>query len=74
MGPTYHRRWIRPACASPCSTSARMTPAVPSGRSVSERPFLSANVYISFATMSVVSPTPRWNSSVASNSGVRISR
>jgi hypothetical protein len=30
-------------------------------------------VYISFDTMSVVSPTPRWNSSVASKIGVRIS-
>ena len=38
-----------------------------------ERPPLSVNVYISFSTMSVVSPTPRTNSSVASNIGVRIS-
>jgi hypothetical protein len=34
---------------------------------------LSVNEYISFSTMSVVSPTPRANSSVASKIGVRIS-
>jgi hypothetical protein len=37
------------------------------------RPPLSRKVYISFSTMSVVSPTPRTNNSVASNIGVRIS-
>ncbi len=48
--------------------------AVPSGRSVMERPPLSSNVYISFCTTSVVSPTPRTKSSVCSNVGKRISR
>ena len=51
-----------------------MTPAVPSGRRVIERPALSLKVYISFCTTSVVSPTDRWNSSVCSNTGTRISR
>ena len=46
--------------------------AVPSGRSVSDRPPPSSNVYISFCTMSVRSPTPRAKSSVASNVGVSI--
>ncbi len=50
-----------------------MTGAVHSGRSVMLRSPLSTNVYISFSTMSVVSPTPRTNSSVDSNIGVRIS-
>ena len=45
-------------------------PAVPSGRSVSERPPLSSKVNISFWTMSVDSPTPRANSSVSSKTGV----
>ena len=45
-------------------------PAVPSGRSVSERPALSSKVNISFWTMSVDSPTPRANSSVSSKIGV----
>ena len=53
---------------------ARVAPAVPSGFRVMERPPLSLKVYISFCTTSVVSPTPRWNSSVCSNMGVRISR
>ena len=54
----------------PCSTYARHIGAVPSGRSVSESPPPSSNVYISFCTTSVDSPTPRANSSVASNVGV----
>ena len=54
----------------PCSTYALQTGAVPSGRSVSERPLPSVSVYISFCTMSVEEPTPRANSSVASNVGV----
>src|SRR5947199_4251645 len=58
----------------PCSRYARQTGAVPSGRNVSERPPLSSKVYISFWTMSVASPTPRANSSVASNVGVSIRR
>ena len=37
------------------------------------RPPLSVNVYISFSTMSVVSPTPRENNSVCSNIGRCIS-
>ena len=53
---------------------ARHTGAVPSGRRVSERPAPSENEYISFWTMSVASPTPRANSSVASNAGVSILR
>jgi len=52
---------------------ARTAPAVPSGRSVMERPPLSSNVYICFSTTSVVSPTERRKSSVCSNTGVRIS-
>src|SRR5690348_12285428 len=54
----------------PCSRYARHTPAVPSGRRVSERPPWSSKVNISFCTMSVVSPTPRANRSVASKIGV----
>ena len=50
-----------------------MTPAVPSGRRVIERPALSLKVYISFCTTSVVSPTERLNSSVCSKVGMRIS-
>ena len=57
----------------PRSSAARTTPAVFSGRSVSERPFRSRNVYISLWTMSVVSPTLRAKSSVDSRIGVRIS-
>ncbi len=37
----------------------RTTPAVPSGRSVTDRPPRSAKEYISFETTSVDSPTPR---------------
>ena len=55
------------------SMNARTAPAVPSGFSVMERLPLSSKVYISFCTTSVVSPTPRWNSSVCSKMGVRIS-
>ena len=53
--------------------NARATPAVPSGRRVSDRPLRSAKVYISLPTMSVASPTERTNSSVGSSSGSRIS-
>ena len=53
--------------------AARQMPAVPSGRRVMERSPLSVKVYISLFTTSVVSPTPRWNSSVCSKVGVRIS-
>ena len=49
---------------------ALITGAVPSGRRVSERPFRSSNVYISFVTTSLVSPEVREKSSVASNPGV----
>src|SRR3954447_11121910 len=49
---------------------ARATGAVPSGRSVSERPPWSSKANISFWTLSVVSPTPRANSSAASKAGV----
>jgi hypothetical protein len=56
----------------PCSTYARMIPAVPSGRSVSPRPPWSSKLNISFWTMSVDWPIPRANSSVSSNAGVSI--
>ena len=46
-----------------------MTPAVPSGRSVTERSPRSAKVYISLLTTSVDSPTPRANSAVSSKIG-----
>ena len=51
----------------------RAAPAVPSGLRVMDLPPLSSKVYISFCTISVVSPTPRRNSSVCSMTGVRIS-
>ncbi len=54
--------------------NARATPAVASGRSVSDSPALSWNVYISLVTMSEVSPRVRWNTSVNSTIGVDISR
>ena len=44
--------------------------AVCSGRSVSDLPPLSSNVYISLVTTSEVSPDVRANSSVCSNVGV----
>ncbi len=47
----------------------RITPAVPSGRNVIERPPLSSKVYISLETTSVDSPTPRLNNSVSSKTG-----
>ncbi len=53
--------------------TARTTPAVFSGLKVSERPLRSRKVYISLCTMSVVSPTERAKSSVASRHGVRTS-
>ena len=49
--------------------TARITPAVPSGRRVIERPPRSSNVYISLETTSVDSPTPRVNNSVSSKTG-----
>ena len=57
----------------PCWTKARTTGAVPSGRSVSERPPRSSKVYISFRTTSVLVPTPRTKTSVSSKVGVTIS-
>ena len=62
------------ALCMPCSRYARTTGAVPSGRSVCDRPPASSKVYISFWTMSVDSPTPRANSSVASKVGVSMRR
>ena len=56
----------------PCSRYARTTGAVPSGRSVRLSPPLSWNVYISFWTTSVASPTVRLKRCVASNVGVSI--
>ena len=55
------------------SKKARTTPAVASGRMVSESPLRSAKVYISLETMSVSSPMDRANNSVRSKMGVRIS-
>ncbi len=48
--------------------------AVASGRSVSERPPRSLNVYISFCTTSEPSPDVRAKSSVSSKTGVTIRR
>ncbi|CAB4746660.1 unannotated protein [freshwater metagenome] len=42
---------------------------MPSGRNVIERPPRSSNVYISFETTSVDSPTPRVKTSVSSKTG-----
>ena len=53
---------------------ARATPAVFSGRSVSWSPPLSVKVYISFVTMSEVSPRVRLKTSENSKIGVAISR
>src|SRR3954465_7129849 len=58
----------------PCSRYGGATGAVPSGRSVSDRPPASSNVYISFWTMSVDSPTPRANRSGASKPGRSVRR
>ena len=49
--------------------TARTTPAVPSGRSVTDRSPRSRNVYISLLTTSVDSPTPRAYRPVSSNTG-----
>jgi hypothetical protein len=49
---------------------ARISPAVSSGRRVSERPPRSSKVYISLVTTSVDSPTPREKTAVSSNTGV----
>ncbi len=70
--PKYHSFTGCGCLCMPCSMYARQTGAVPSGRSVmlSESP--PSSVYISFCTTSVDSPTPRANSSVASNAGVSI--
>ncbi len=48
----------------------RISPAVSSGRRVSERPPLSVKEYISLLTTSVDSPTPRAKTAVSSNTGV----
>ena len=48
--------------------------AVPSGRSVSERPLRSSNVYISFWTTSEPAPDVRAKSSVSSKTGVWMRR
>jgi hypothetical protein len=62
------------SCFMPCSMYARQIGAVPSGRSVSERPLRSSNVYISFWTMSEPAPEVRANSSVSSKTGVWMRR
>ena len=56
----------------PEQAGARATGAVPSGRSVSERPPWSSKLNICFWTMSVESPTVRLKTSVASKIGVSI--
>ena len=53
--------------------SARMMPAVASGRRVSRSPSFMAKVYISLVTMSEVSPRVREKTSVNSKSGMAIS-
>ena len=53
--------------------TARTTPAVPSGRNVTDRSPRSAKVYISLATTSVDSPTPRANRAVSSKTGSSMS-
>ena len=53
---------------------ARQIGAVPSGRSVSERPPRSVNVYVSFCTTSEPSPDVRMMRSVSSIPGVWIGR
>src|SRR5262245_22339643 len=53
----------------PCSMYARTIPAVASGRSVSERPPRSSNVYISFWTTSEPAPDVRANTSLSSKTG-----
>ena len=53
--------------------SARATPAVNSGRSVTRSPPRSSKLYISLVTMSEVSPSVRANTSVNSNTGTAIS-
>ena len=58
-----------PALLSRFSTMERITPAVPSGRRDKERSPRSTNVYISLLTTSVLSPTPRTNKAVSSNTG-----
>ena len=69
MGPQHQSLAEVPWAHSPFSSAARTIPAVPSGRSVTLRPPRSEKVYISFSTMSVVSPTPREKSSVCSKRG-----
>ena len=54
-----------------CSTKARTTLAVPSGRSAMRRPPLSSKSYISLVTTSVAAPM-RWNTPRSSNIGVWI--
>jgi hypothetical protein len=61
---------VCPFAARLCSSAARTTLAVLSGRSVMDRPPLSSNVYISFETTSVASPMPRVKTSVCSKMGV----
>ena len=61
------------ACVKLFSKYARTTPGVPSGRMASWRWPASSNVYISFCTMSVVSPVDLTNSSFCSTVGRRSS-
>ena len=68
-GPAYHSlTGSDPRCRL-CSNTERITPAVPSGRNDSDRSPRSVKVYISLLTTSVVSPTPRTNTAVSSNTG-----
>ena len=88
IGPAYMSfAGCAPCGTRSCCTTARTTPAVPSGRSdrrlfaLMEPPSRSVcrfwpemAVNISFDTTSVASPMPRTNSSVCSNSGVSMGR
>ena len=69
MGPQHHSFAAVPWAHSPFSTAALTMLAVPSGRRVRLLPPRSVKVYISFSTISVVSPTPRAKSSVCSKRG-----
>src|SRR4029078_10346469 len=59
---------------SPCSRYARTIGAVASARKVRERSPRSANVYISFETMSEPCPEGPANRAVSSNTGVSMRR
>ena len=74
MGPIVKSRDSGSLRCILCSIYARITDAVASGRRVRYSFPRSRNVYISFSTMSVVSPIPLANNSVFSSMGILISR